>query len=227
MAFATSTAAATSVAQAHVPLRGVHEPHHGSLRGPTKVRSLQGKRPAGSWVRALWWPGWTHPPFAAAGSTATTGHGLRPPSRRRLAGVHGGDHGPFRRSPENGRLQGKAAGLRGFVPFWGQQWTRLPFRADLESVPDTRQQGRPVPNVPAPMPTERRRSERWRCVPGLFLTSADRRGPHLQKNRVLSRRQNQPLGAVSPVRHAVARTRVYPQRGIRNANQQTKRVERK
>jgi len=32
---------------------------------PTKVRSLQGKRPAGSGGRALWGPEWTHPPAQA------------------------------------------------------------------------------------------------------------------------------------------------------------------
>jgi hypothetical protein len=51
---------------------------------PTKVRSLQGKRPAGSGGRALWGPEWTHPPHPQE-VLPQRGHGLRPTSRRRLA----------------------------------------------------------------------------------------------------------------------------------------------
>jgi hypothetical protein len=36
-----------------------------------------------------------------------------------LPGVHGGDHGPFRRSPENGWFTGKKPQGPGSVPFGG------------------------------------------------------------------------------------------------------------
>jgi hypothetical protein len=96
--------------------------------GPPKTVVCRGKA-AESGVRALWGPTWTRLPGSSACRPEQVlpqrGRGLRTHSRRRLAGVHDGDHGPFRRSPENGDLQGKAAESGGSCPL-GQQWTRLP-----------------------------------------------------------------------------------------------------
>ena len=54
------------------------------------------------------------------------GHSLRPPPRRRLARVHGRDHGPFSRPAENGWFAGKKSRVSGVRALWGQQWIRLP-----------------------------------------------------------------------------------------------------
>jgi hypothetical protein len=44
-----------------------------------------------------------------------------------LHGVHDGDHGPVRLSPENALFAGKKLAGSGVRALWGQQWTRLPL----------------------------------------------------------------------------------------------------
>ncbi len=51
------------------------------------------------------------------GSTAKRGHGLRPPLRRRLPGVHDGGHGPIVVPKKLPVCRGKSRGVRGSVPF--------------------------------------------------------------------------------------------------------------
>jgi hypothetical protein len=100
---------------------GVHDGDHGPFRRSPENGWFAGEKSAGSGVRALWGPPWTRLPFfAAMTSTAITGHGLRPPSRRRLAlGVQHSDHGPLRRSPENRLFAGEKQQGPGSMPFGG------------------------------------------------------------------------------------------------------------
>jgi hypothetical protein len=74
-------------------------------------------------------------PFTAGTSTATTGACLRPPSWRRLAWVHGGDHGPFRRSPETAGLQAKSRRVRGQRPLGAAMDASAAWRAWTGSGP--------------------------------------------------------------------------------------------
>jgi hypothetical protein len=54
---------------------------------PTKVRSLQGKGPRGSGVRALWGPEWTHPPGYTREKYSHNGGMAGPTTPRSLDGA--------------------------------------------------------------------------------------------------------------------------------------------
>jgi hypothetical protein len=95
----------------------VRDRHRGPVVAPKKMLFCRGNAPGSGGPCPLGGSnGLICSFFTARTSTATTGHGLRPRarasaagpgvqlrhSRRRLAGVHDGDHGPFPRSPKNG-----------------------------------------------------------------------------------------------------------------------------
>src|SRR5215211_7779159 len=99
---------------------GVHDGDHGPFRGPRKRLICRGKAagsgdpcPLGAVMDSSAF-------FSRESSTATTGAWPSPTiTTSACLGVHDDDHGPVRRSPENARLQGKAAGSRGPCPFGG------------------------------------------------------------------------------------------------------------
>src|SRR6266516_733552 len=77
---------------------GVHDRHLGPLSWSLEAVLLQGKRLGVHHSRL----------FTAGTSTATTGAWPLPTiTASACVGVHGGEHGPFRRSPETAVLQGK------------------------------------------------------------------------------------------------------------------------
>jgi hypothetical protein len=74
-------------------------------------------------ILALWGPGWTRLPFCLLlrrEVLAQRGHAPSPTTTASAClGVHDGDHGPFRRPPENGLCAGEKPAGFGSVSFGG------------------------------------------------------------------------------------------------------------